>query len=263
LVEDNATNRELATELLADMGIEVMIAVNGQEGIDRIAAEPFDLVLMDIQMPVMDGLTATRLIRADHRFNKLPVLAMTAHAMSGDRERSLYAGMNEHITKPIDPIRLMTTLVRWMPERPEGRLEPKAVLVDLTPHEDCIPDQLPPFDIATALMRTNSKPRLLLKILLGFRDEFSTAPSDLKELIAHGSLDDAERLAHSLKGLAATLEAKELAESASFVELAFRRGQTAEVSLLIEAMEQKLIPAIAAINSMEADLVRSAERLSS
>jgi PAS domain S-box-containing protein len=253
LVEDNATNRELATELLTDLGIEVTIAVNGQEGVDRIAAEPFDLVLMDIQMPVMDGLTATRLIRTDHRFQKLPILAMTANAMSGDRERSLYSGMNEHITKPIDPVRLMTTLVRWMPERSGWRLKPNADPLESSYTEDTVPDQLPPFDIATALMRTNGKSRLLRKILLGFRDQFATAVSDLKQLIAQGSLDDGQRLAHSLKGLAATLEASDLAESASAVELAFRNGRTAGIDILIEAMEQKLIPAIAAVNSLEKD----------
>jgi HPt (histidine-containing phosphotransfer) domain-containing protein len=150
-----------------------------------------------------------------------------------------------------------------MPERPDRRLEAKAVLVELTPHEHLIPDQLPPFDIATALMRTNGKPKLLRKILLGFRNQFSTATSDLKELIAQGSLEDAERLAHSLKGLAATLEAKDLAESASAVELAFRNGRTAGIGDLIEAMEQRLIPAIAAINSLEIDLVGSGDRLRS
>jgi len=261
LVEDNAINRELATELLADLGIEVTVAVNGQEGVDLIAAEPYDLVLMDIQMPVMDGLTATRLIRADHRFSKLPILAMTAHAMRGDRERSLLSGMNEHITKPIDPIRLMNTLVRWMPERTDGRLEPQAALVDVAQDEDCIPAWLPPFDIATALIRTNGKPRLLRKILLGFRDQFATAAADLRELIAQGNLLEAERLAHSLKGLAATLEAKDLAESALDVEQAFRNDRTAGVSLLIDAMERKLIPAIAAVNSLELDLARSTGRM--
>jgi len=211
----------------------------------------------------MDGLTATRLIRADHRFSKLPILAMTAHAMRGDCERSLLAGMNEHITKPIDPIRLMSTLVRWMPERIEVRVEPKATLVEAAPGEECIPDRLPPFDIATALIRTNGKPKLLRKILLGFRDQFGTAAADLRDLIAEGNLVDAERLAHSLKGLAATLEAKDLAESASDVELAFRDGRTAGMSFLIEALERKLIPAIAAVNSLEMDLVRSTGRLGS
>jgi len=263
LVEDNELNCELATELLADLGIEVTVAVNGQEGLDRIAAEPFDLVLMDIQMPVMDGLTATRLLRADRRFSNLPVLAMTAHAMSGDRERSLKAGMNEHITKPIDPIGLMTALVRWMPVGSEGHSIEKAVLVQFTPDADRIPDQLPPFDIPAALIRTNGKPRLLRRLMLGFRNQFATAGSDLKRLTSQGSLQEAERLAHSLKGLAATLEARELAESASALEQAFRSGRIEGIGLLIGAVEQKLIPAIAAINSLEMGPAQSIDRRSS
>jgi PAS domain S-box-containing protein len=115
LVEDNDMNIEVATELLRDLGIVVSVALNGREGVDRVAAQPFDLVLMDIQMPVMDGLTATRLIRSDPRNHELPILAMTAHAMSGDHQRSLDAGMSDHVTKPIDFVNLTRTLIKWMP----------------------------------------------------------------------------------------------------------------------------------------------------
>ncbi len=108
-------NRFLATELLSDLGIHVSIAINGRECVDRVHAEAFDLVLMDIQMPVMDGLAATKLLRAESRFQSLPIIAMTAHAMSGDRERSLEGGMNDHLTKPINPQALTEILVRWMP----------------------------------------------------------------------------------------------------------------------------------------------------
>ena len=133
LVEDNEMNRDLATELLQDLGIQVTIAVNGREGVDLVAAEPFDLVLMDIQMPVMDGLAATRLIREDKRFTGLPIIAMTAHAMSGDHQRSLAAGMSDHLTKPVDANELTKTLIRWMPLR-AGELSVARVLaVPLVP----------------------------------------------------------------------------------------------------------------------------------
>jgi CheY-like chemotaxis protein len=115
VVEDNQINRDLASELLCDLGIRVAIAVNGREGVDQVLAEAFDLVLMDIQMPVMDGLTATKLIRSNDRFHDLRIIAMTAHAMIGDRERSLDAGMNDHITKPINSDTLTAMLSRWMP----------------------------------------------------------------------------------------------------------------------------------------------------
>ena len=257
LVEDNDVNRDLATELLNDLGILVTIAVNGREGVDKVANEPFDLVLMDIQMPVMDGLTATKLIRADARFDKLPILAMTAHAMSGDRERSLKAGMNDHITKPIDPDRLMAALIRWMPATPGAG--PKLVIapVNLNPTEDGVPDHLLPFNIQAALIRTNGKPKLLRKLMLRFRDQYTSAGSDLREHIAKGRFEEAERLAHSLKSVAAMLEAGSLAEASSLVERAFRNaGKTDMSSLdpLIDTLEAALAPAIAAANSLDGKL---------
>ncbi len=118
LVEDSEVNRELVGELLADLGISVTMAVNGLEGVEQALAGGFDLVLMDIQMPIMDGLAATKSIRADRRFPKTPIIAMTAHAMTGDRNHSLDAGMNDHLTKPINPDRLTEALLRWIPERP-------------------------------------------------------------------------------------------------------------------------------------------------
>jgi CheY-like chemotaxis protein/HPt (histidine-containing phosphotransfer) domain-containing protein len=259
LVEDNQVNRDLATELLGDLGIEVTIAVNGREGIDRVAAEPFDLVLMDIQMPIMDGLTATKLIRADERFGKLPVLAMTAHAMSGDRDRSLSAGMNDHITKPIDPNRLLAALIRWMPERAEGRPEPAAAHVNPASAEESLPEQLPPFDIQAALVRANGKPRLLRKLMHGFRDQYTNAVSDLRDHITEGRVVDAERLAHSLKSVASMLEARDLAEAASEVEQAFRAGRTTDLSLLIDSLDEALAPAIAAADLLDRKITPSSE----
>jgi CheY-like chemotaxis protein len=251
LVEDNAVNRDLATELLHDMGIFVAAAVNGRDGVERIAAEPFDLVLMDIQMPVMDGLTATRLIREDDRFVNLPILAMTAHAMSGDRERSLNAGMNDHVTKPIDPDRLMAALIRWMPAKPAELPEPKLERVEPMALEDTMPAHLPPFDLKAALLRTNAKPRLLRKLMLGFRDQYRNGISDLRAHAAAGRNADAERLAHSLKSVAAMLEARDLTEAASVVEQAFRSGRTADLGTLIDALEKALAPALAAVNSLD------------
>jgi PAS domain S-box-containing protein len=254
LVEDNEINRDLATELLGDMGILVSIAVTGREGVDRISAEPFDLVLMDIQMPVMDGLTATRMIRADGRFAKLPILAMTAHAMSGDRERSLNAGMNDHITKPINPNRLMAALIRWMPEMIGDRPEPRVAQVKPAPLLDGLPEQLPPFDMQAALARIG-KPMLVRKLILGFRDLYEGAGSKLREHISHGRSEEAERLAHSLKSVAAMLEAGDLATAASGVECAFRSGDTANLDSLVETLEQALAPAIIAADSLDRRLV--------
>ena len=113
LVEDNEINQEIMVELLTALGIVVKIATNGQEGVDLVKTESFDLVLMDIQMPIMDGLTATKLIRADSRFIDLPIIALTAHSLESDKEQSLAAGLNDHISKPIDPKKLAETLNFW------------------------------------------------------------------------------------------------------------------------------------------------------
>jgi len=252
LVEDNEINRELATELLADLGIATAIAVNGREAVDRVAAESFDLVLMDIQMPVMDGLTATGLIRADDRFGSLPIIAMTAHAMSGDRERSIGAGMNDHITKPIAPDKLTEALIRWMPAEPAARPRPEDPAPTSTPTADGLPDRLAPFDIQAALARTNGKPQLLRKMIAGFRDRYRNAGADLRTLVAEGKAEDAERLAHSLKSVAATLEAKDLAAAAAAVEHAFGAGRPECVDGLIETLEAMLAPAVAAACTLDA-----------
>jgi two-component system, sensor histidine kinase and response regulator len=126
VVEDNEINRDLANDLLCELGIRTAVAADGRQGVDQVLTQAFDLVLMDIQMPVMDGLVATRLIRSDARFRDLPIIAMTAHAVSGDRERSLNAGMNDHLTKPINPATLSAVLSRWMPVRPVGPPVPGA-----------------------------------------------------------------------------------------------------------------------------------------
>jgi CheY-like chemotaxis protein len=146
LVEDIELNRDLVAELLADLGISVTMAFNGREGVEQALTGGFDLVLMDIQMPIMDGLVATRSIRADRRFSKMPIIAMTAHAMTGDRNQSLDAGMNDHLTKPINPHRLTEALLRWMPARPAQTVTPNFVATGGTQDNLSIPAVLPPFN---------------------------------------------------------------------------------------------------------------------
>ncbi|MBF0307274.1 MAG: response regulator, partial [Alphaproteobacteria bacterium] len=127
LVEDNAINRQVATEFLTDVGLDVDIAENGREGVDKVLAGDYELVLMDVQMPELDGLSATRMLRGHAAFANLPIVAMTAHAMAGDRAKSLAAGMNDHVTKPIDPDELYGTLLRWLPPRDPSTPQPPPV----------------------------------------------------------------------------------------------------------------------------------------
>ena len=122
VVDDNHINLEVAGELLRQASVEVVTATNGREALEKIAASEYDAVLMDLQMPEMDGITATQQLRLDPRFANLPVIAMTANAMAGDRERCMLAGMNDHIPKPIDPVELRATLARWLRRRSTGDL---------------------------------------------------------------------------------------------------------------------------------------------
>jgi CheY-like chemotaxis protein len=129
LVEDNLINQEVASGLLRSAGVEVLVAGDGQQALEMINQHRFDLVLMDMQMPVMDGLTATRAIRARSDWRHLPVVAMTANAMPADREACLESGMDDFVAKPIEPEILMRALVRWIPARPPQNRDKPVVLV--------------------------------------------------------------------------------------------------------------------------------------
>ncbi len=255
LVEDNAINTELAVELLQDLGLVCVTAGNGRDGVARAVNEPFDLVLMDIQMPEMDGLTAARMIRQHERLRDLPIIAMTAHAMSGDREQSRAAGMNDHLTKPIDPENLKETLCRWMPAQPRAAGMPSAAEprsagpgVELAAR---LPESLPPFDLPAALARSNGKPQLLLRLIRRFRDTYAGAPQELRSLIAAGRIADAERLAHSLKGVAGSLAVERVCTCAAAVERTLREQRVDHASDLIAALETALAPAMAAAASLD------------
>ena len=152
LAEDNEINQQVAEEILEQAGLVVRIANNGKEAVEMVKAGNFDVVLMDIQMPVMGGFEATQEIRRDERFKDLPIIAMTAHAMAGDREKSIEAGMNDHVTKPIDPDQLISALVKWIKpgerEISEGVCES---LIENKKAEDILPSELPGISIASGL----------------------------------------------------------------------------------------------------------------
>ncbi len=252
LVEDNPFNRDLALEWLTDLGMVVDIAENGRLALERIYTETFDLVLMDIQMPEMDGLTATRMIRREARFDDLPILALTAHAMSGDRAKSLDAGMNDHISKPINAEKLTHILMHWLGKRP--RVKPPEDQAQLTAlailQDEGVPEELLPFDISLALIRTNGKRTLLRRLLLGFSERHQHAAIELRSLITQGRQDEAERLAHTIKGVAATLGAERLRSVAESIENRCQDGIGKIGPELLEDFENQLNVAVAAVASL-------------
>jgi len=245
LVDDNPINRDVGTAFLEDVGMVVELAENGQESLDALAEKTFDLVFMDIQMPDMDGLEATRRIRRDERYKDLPVIAMTAHAMSGDRDKSLAAGMNEHITKPIDPVVLYQTLKEWIPEKASNALSMKKgnVAANFVEEEIIFPD-LPGIDRGEGLRRLNNKSNLFLEMLKDFRNNFSFLPTELQELSAAGNWLEIKEKVHTVKGVASYIGAIELYEVARELEIAFideKQDEAARKLLLfISALDEVL-----------------------
>jgi signal transduction histidine kinase/DNA-binding response OmpR family regulator len=247
LVEDNEINQQVALELLTSMGLSVSVASNGQEGLARVLSEKFDLVLMDIQMPVMDGLSATRLIRQEKQLQNLPIIAMTAHAMVGDKEKSLAAGMNDHLTKPIEINKLVGVLNRWLNVNYEIELIEKE-------HKPwhLLPENLPPFDLRKAMAFTGDDAKLLHQLLLSFAPRYENAIAELTAWIEEKDYFHAEHLAHSIKGVAGTLAAQELRTAAHNLELSFHHKQYENLDVQLGELTRSLNSAITAILTLPA-----------
>jgi PAS domain S-box-containing protein len=232
LVEDNEINQQVAMEILADAGLIVSLANNGQEAVDAVAANRFDAVLMDVQMPVMDGYTATRTIRRDPRFKDLPIIAMTAHAMAGDHDKSVAAGMNDHVTKPIDPEQLFAALARWitvgkpavrdeiLPDviGEESAVEAKAASVATIPSETPFPAVLEGFDLEAGLQRLRGNEALYRKLLVSFATKYTQRAVDIRQALDVKDYHQAHGLIHDIKGLAGNLAALQLQAAAADLE---------------------------------------------
>jgi signal transduction histidine kinase/CheY-like chemotaxis protein/HPt (histidine-containing phosphotransfer) domain-containing protein len=238
LVEDNEINQQVAKEILEGAGLHVTLATNGQEAVNAVKKNEYDAVLMDVQMPVMDGYTATREIRKDECFKDLPIIAMTAHAMAGDEDKSLQAGMNGHVTKPIDPEQLFAALQKWIqPSEKRVQVEQPQVPVEpldtdkAAPEEMELPENLPGFDLTDGLNRLQGNKRLYQKLLLNFSADYGESAKDIRIALDAEDFDRAHSLVHNLKGLAGNLAATEL--------------QIAAVNLekLVKGVEKKKPPA--------------------
>jgi len=225
LAEDSALNRQVACELLAAVGVEADVAVNGLEALEKLAVQQYDLVLMDIQMPEMDGLTATRRLRTDPRHALLPVIAMTAHAMAGDREQSLQAGMNDHVTKPIDPQQLYKVMSRLLRRR-RGEAD------EATPAVEPGIQELPPpltalaeagIDVRLGLRHHLNRISFYTRVLRGFAAEYARAGEDLDRYLSGQQWPEALRLCHTLKSAAAGIGAGPLSHLATTMEAHCRK----------------------------------------
>ncbi len=229
LVEDNEINREVAREFLESAGLAVTEAFNGVEALRVLDRQTFDVVLMDVQMPELDGVETVRALRAEERFRNLPVIAMTAHAMIGDRERFLEAGMSDYVAKPIEEIELLRALGRWL-ESPEESAPPR------TPaRASSLPVSLPGIEIAEGVRRASGNEALFRRLSVDFARANAGVASRLVAMLERKEHEEALALLHSLKGSAATIGAHRLAKAAATMESAVRRNQ--DGGLLVAELE--------------------------
>jgi two-component system sensor histidine kinase/response regulator len=248
LVEDNELNQEVALELLRQARFAVDLAENGKVALQRLEATSYDLVLMDMQMPVLDGIDATTALRQRPELAGLPVVAMTANVLEADRQRCLDAGMNDFLSKPIEPELLWQALLKWIPARHAAGTEPAIAAQLAVPPAPTFVLQIPGIDVGPALRRMLGMTELFLNALRKFCSLQADSGTQIRAALARKDWPEAQRLAHTLKGSAGNIGATELEASAATLEENLRLRQASDLVLpRITDIEAQLQAQIAAI----------------
>ncbi len=275
LVEDNEINQQVAREILEGAGLNVSLANNGQEAIDAIHKNEYDAVLMDVQMPVMDGYTATREIRnLKSEIRNVPIIAMTAHAMAGDADKSAAAGMDDHVTKPIDPDQLFATLQKWIkPDKKRVHTEQPIVSTEaaargvFAPEAEKFPNSLPGFDLEDGLKRLQLNEGLYRKLLLDFGAKYAGAADEIRQALDAKDFEQAHSLVHNLKGLAGNLAATDLQAAAVEMEKQVKGGPKKRLSKqksnqIFGDLEKALQAALASVRVLGSSVPEKPAKLS-
>jgi two-component system sensor histidine kinase/response regulator len=253
LVEDNDINQQVARELLEDAGFVVDVADNGEIALGLAQKVPYDLVFMDMQMPVMDGITATREIRKSGKLELLPIVAMTANAMEQDRRKCMDAGMNDFLVKPIDPPDLWAVLMRWVRPRREPvapASSPAPLHPAAGPAAPGLPQGIAGLDTALGLSRMMGKKPLYLAMLRRYAAGQQSLVRDLRQALTAGDAATAERLAHTTKAVSANVGATLVQEHAAALEAALRqRAGAAQVERLVSELESPMAALLAALEA--------------
>jgi len=226
LAEDNEINQQVATEILESAGVLVDVAADGRQAVEMVRAGHYDLVLMDIQMPTMDGLQAAKALREDPATDSVPIVAMTAHAMVGDKEKSLMAGMDDHVTKPVDPDTLINVVSRWLPDGAGGPA-PEPGCAEGGRGGEGAPIEIFGIDAEEGLARVRGNKALYHKLLLGFARDFKRMQSELDTLAVEGRIEAMIPLVHTMKGIAGNIGAKGLQNMLVSLEISLHSGERA------------------------------------
>ena len=270
LVEDNIINQQVAREILEDIEITVMIAQDGVEAIMMIKENNFDAVLMDIQMPNMDGYGATNCIRNDLKM-AIPIIAMTANAFDSDRKQCLAAGMNDFVSKPIDPKLLYDRLVKWIPSHTRRTPTIQRIKDPVTDSENNrqIPSNLPGIDVVTGLARLRNNHGLFIRLLRQFRIDFGDSAEKIQNALIHSrrkeDVASTLSLLHAVKGMAGNLSAISLHEATCNLELAVKQNQQQDWAILQEkyaATLAEVSESIASIPMEDDQIVAGQETIS-
>jgi len=250
LVEDNLINQELAVALLKGSGMDVTTAADGRQALRIMDNQSFDGVLMDCQMPEMDGYEATRLLRLQPRFQGLPIIAMTANVMAGDREKVIAAGMNDHIAKPINVEEMFATLARWIrPAKPAAAAAAAAAPV-AAPAGDFLAQLGIDADVGRGATAGNEA--LYQRLLRSFADQEGDVVERFLHARATGNTEAAMRILHDLKSVSGTIGANEIQRATAELEHAVAGGSADEaVDVLVEAVARALNPVIAGLRARE------------
>ncbi len=261
LVEDNEINQQVAQEILGGAGLTVTTVGDGKQAVDAVQADNYHAVLMDIQMPVMDGYTATREIRKweneaqirnPQSAFRIPIIAMTASAMAGDREKALDAGMDDHVAKPIDVVQLFSCLGQWIKPGVRGfelkadALSKPAEAPGAVPQEQ-LPERIEGINLKEGVMRVGGNEKLYRSLLMKLRDDYAKAEQEIKDLLQSEKAGEAERLAHSIKGVAGNVGAGPLQEAAAGLEHAIKEGETDSYEEKISAFGKVLKNVVTAL----------------
>ncbi|MBF0277338.1 MAG: response regulator [SAR324 cluster bacterium] len=259
LVEDNEINQQVAQELLVNSGFFVDIAEDGQKAVEAVERNDYDLVLMDIQMPIMDGLQATRKIRENLKFKDLPILAMSASAMTQDREESHAAGMNDHVAKPIIPSQLFSALQEWIKSGERALPETFKTVEDFPQEDTAELINMAGIDVKTGLERVSGNQKLFRSILKKFAANQIGTIEEIRKALEDKDIKLASRLAHTLKGVSGNIGATELQSAAEKLEAGIQKEGPDVAPNLIESAQVLLDQAVQSIQGIEEKVEKTAQ----